>query len=224
MITIYHLGVSQSDRVVWLMEELGLPYELQWFDRGANGLAQADYRALHPVATAPTIRDGDLVLCDSLPIVEYLINRHGDGRFGVRPDKPNYADYLYWMAFGGSFQGNIFLKRTAAGLAAATDHEEAKRIAGFAQDRENRYLAHLEQRLGEQPWLAGPDFTACEIMNAFNFTTWKRFGGPVTDHLPNISAWIARFEQRPAYREAMAIAGPGATKPPGARLVRRAPM
>ena len=92
MITIYHLGVSQSDRIVWLMEELGLPYQLEWFDRAESGLAPLEYKALHPVATAPVIRDGDLVLCESQAIVEYIINRHGNGRFGVDKDQPNYPD------------------------------------------------------------------------------------------------------------------------------------
>ena len=66
MITIYHLGVSQSDRIVWLMEELGLPYKLEWYDRMESKFAPPDYKALHPAATAPTIRDGDTVLCESV--------------------------------------------------------------------------------------------------------------------------------------------------------------
>ena len=97
MITIYHLGVSQSDRIVWLMEELALPYQLEWYDRGENGLAPAEYLALHPAATAPVIRDGDLVLCESAAIVEYISQRYGEGKLSVASDQPNFPDYLYWM-------------------------------------------------------------------------------------------------------------------------------
>src|ERR1700744_4508242 len=86
MITIYHLGVSQSDRVVWLMEELGLPYQLKWFDRDQDRLAPPEYVALHPAAMAPVIKDGDLVLAESVAIVQYIAHRHGGGRLTVPPD------------------------------------------------------------------------------------------------------------------------------------------
>ena len=72
MLTIYHLGVSQSDRIVWLMEELGLPYELEWFDRGPDGLAPPEYLALHPCGTAPVVKDGDQTLTESAVILEYI--------------------------------------------------------------------------------------------------------------------------------------------------------
>src|SRR6185436_16999799 len=77
MITIHHLGVSQSDRVVWLMEELGLPYHLKWYKRGPDLLAPPEFLALHPAATAPIIEDGDMLLAESGAIVEYICHRHG---------------------------------------------------------------------------------------------------------------------------------------------------
>src|ERR1700742_705359 len=104
MITIYHLGVSQSDRVVWLMEELGLPYRLEGFDRGADMLAPPEYVALHPAAMAPVIKDGNLVLAESVAIVQYIANRHGGGRLTVPPDSESYPDYLYWLQFNNNAQ------------------------------------------------------------------------------------------------------------------------
>jgi len=86
MITIHHLGVSQSDRIVWLMEELGLPYELKWYRRGPDRLAPSDFLALHPAATAPIIQDGDTVLAESGAIVEYICHRYAGGRLTVGPD------------------------------------------------------------------------------------------------------------------------------------------
>ena len=76
MITLYHLGLSQSDRIVWLMEELGLPYKLEWFDRGADWLAPPEYVALHPAAMAPVIKDGNRVLAESTAIVQYIAHKH----------------------------------------------------------------------------------------------------------------------------------------------------
>ena len=87
MITIYHLGNSQSDRIIWLMEELDLPYQLEWFDRmPVTRFAPPEYKALHPVATAPTIRDGDTVICDSAAIIYYILGRYANGRLSVPVD------------------------------------------------------------------------------------------------------------------------------------------
>lgn len=211
MITIYHLGVSQSDRIIWLMEELGLPYKLEWFDRAESGLAPSEYKALHPVATAPVIRDGDTVLCESHAIIEYIINRYGNGRFGVDKDQANYAEYLYWMSFRDSFQANLMLRMFLRN--ASPDDLAVQRADGFSKDREDRMFNHLEQRLGESDYLAGPEFTAADLINFFAFTTLPIFGGPTVDHLPNISAYVKRVSQRPAYIKAMAIAGPQAKRP-----------
>ena len=100
MITVHHLGVSQSERIVWLCEELGLPYKLQRYDRDpTTRFALANYKALHPMGIAPVITDGALVLAESGAIVEYLIGRHGGGRLAVRADQANFTDYLYWFHF-----------------------------------------------------------------------------------------------------------------------------
>lgn len=211
MITIYHLGMSQSDRIVWLMEELELPYQLEWYDRDEEGLAPESYRALHPAGTAPIVRDGDVVLCESAAIVEYIIHRHGGGRLGVAPEQENYPDYLYWMNFNTSFQATFFvdLALKHAGVEAAADNLVAKALAR----RQSAYLKFLEDRLGEVDYLAGPDFTAADIMVAFNVTTLPAFGIPGIANLPNVQAYIARLGERPAYARAMAIAGPQARRP-----------
>jgi glutathione S-transferase len=209
MITIYHLGVSQSDRIVWLMEELGLPYGLEWFDRMENMLAPAEYLALHPVATAPTIRDGDLVLCESVAIIEYIINRYGNGRFGVAPNQPNYPDYLYWMQFGNSLMAAISNVMIGKAAGAADDNIFIRSSKG----RIDRYHNHIEQRLGDVPYLAGAEFTAADIQTLFVLNTMPVFGGPTIDHLPNTVAYVEKISQRPAYQKAMALVGPTAKRP-----------
>ena len=210
MLTIYHLGVSQSDRIVWLMEELGLPYRLEWYDRGEDGLAPKEYLALHPAATAPVIRDGDRVLAESAVIVEYISHRYGNGKLSLTPDRPEYPEYLYWMHFNNNIQGLFF---TRLALDARDDGPEARRVRGFVERRESGYYRTLDQRLGESPYLAGPAFSCADIMVTFNLTTLPLFGGRRVDDLPNVVAYVERIARRPAYVKAMAIAGPAAVRP-----------
>lgn len=208
MITIHHLGVSQSDRIVWLMEELGLPYELLWYDRGADGLMPPEYLALHPAATAPVVEDGDLVLAESAAICEYVSQRHGKGRLSVAPDRPNYFDYLYFMHFNNNVQGMFFAK-----LAAGAAKNDGGVVAGLLKRREDGYYRYLDQQLGKHEFVAGPDFTCADVMVTFNLTSLSRFGGRTIDDLPNVLSYVERITKRPAYVEAMQIAGPTATKP-----------
>ena len=210
MITIHHLGISQSDRVVWLAEELGLPYELKWYDRGPDRLAPAEYLALHPAATAPVIEDNGRVIAESGAIVEYLCHKYGGGRFTVAPQEDNYPDYLYWMHFNNNILSLFFAKNV---LKAGAHGEEADRYASLLERREEGYYGYLDQRLGEVPYLAGPDFTCADIMTVFHLTELPLFGGRTIDDLPNVVAYVKRIEARPAYQKAMAIAGPSAQRP-----------
>lgn len=206
MITIYHLGVSQSDRVVWLMEELGLPYNLVWFDRGADGLMPPEYRALHPAATAPVIQDGDQVIAESGAILEYVSHRYADGKLSVPPAAPNYHTYLYWMHFNNNIQG-LFFATIAMG------DEGTERGKAFVQRRADAYFDYMNQHLGENDYLAGPEFTLADIMVTFNLTSLPLFGGRTVDAYENIKAYVDRITSRPAYVKAMKIAGPSATRP-----------
>ena len=210
MITIHHLGVSQSDRIVWLMEELGLPYKLKWYRRGPDRLAPSDFLALHPAATAPIIQDGDTVLAESGAIVEYICHRYAGGRLTVGPDQPNYADYLYWMYFNNNVLGLFFAKNA---LRANAHGPEAERIRRLIERRQEGYYRYLEQRLGTAPYLAGTEFSCADIMVMFNLTSLPLFGGRQIDDLPNVVAYVQRLGARPAYKKAMAIAGPAAPPP-----------
>ena len=208
MITIYHLGVSQSDRIVWLMEELGLPYELEWFDRNEEGIAPDEYMALHPAATAPIIKDDDLVLPESAAIVEYISHKYAGGKLTVPPSSDNYVHYLYWMQFNNNLTAVVFAKAAAG---ENTDPDDM--IMKVALRREAGYFAFLEQRLGEADYLAGDEFTCADIMTIFSLTTMAAHLGKTFEDQPNISAYIERITQRPAYQKAMSIAGVDAQKP-----------
>jgi glutathione S-transferase len=206
MLIIHHLGVSQSDRVVWLMEELGLPYQLRWYNRGADGLMPPEYAKLHPASTAPVVEDDGRVLSESAAILEYVCHKHAGGRLTVSPSQSNYYDYVYWMHFNNNVQGLFFAKLAATGR---TD-PDAARVNGFIKRREDGYFKYLDQRLGQVPYLAGPEFTCADIMVTFNLTELSLFGGRKVDDLPNAQSYVKRITARPAYQRAMEIAGPGA--------------
>ncbi len=212
MITIHHLGVSQSDRIVWLMEELNLPYELKWYDRGADFLAPPEYRALHPMGTAPIIVDGDLVMAESTAIVEYISQRHGGGCLSVKADDANYPHYLLWMQFNNNLQSALFIKLAfqTTGTVPAPDNL----MMTTTQRREDGIYRALEQRLGESDYLGGPNFSCADIMSIFNLTSLGMLGArAIDDSLPNTKAYVERVTARPAYIKAMSIAGPAASKP-----------
>lgn len=211
MIVIHHLGVSQSDRVVWLMEELGLPYELKWYHRMPNRLAPPEFLALHPTATAPVIQDGDKTLTESAVILEYICHRYAGGRFTVGPQQPNYTDYLYWMHFNNNALGLFFAKRALGGR---NENEDDARFVELLDRREDRNFRYADQQLAKTPYLAGQDFTCADLMAMFVFASMPLFGGRAVDDLPNVRAYMERIGERPAYRKAMQIAGPAA-KPPG---------
>jgi glutathione S-transferase len=213
MITIHHLGVSQSDRIVWLMEELDLPYRLKWHKRTEAGLAPNEFLALHPAAMAPVIEDDDgKVLTESAVIAEYICHRYAGGKLTVGPEESNYADYLYWMHFNNNILG-LFFARSALG--AVGQDSSAERIRSVVRRREGQYFNFLNARLGVSPYLAGPDFTCADVMVMFPLTSLPRFGGRTIDDLQNVVSYVRRVEARPAYIKAMAIAGPNAT--PGDR-------
>ena len=157
MITIHHLGVSQSDRVVWLMEELDRPYELKWYNRGEDFLAPPQYRALHPVGTAPIITDGDLVMAESTAIVEYISQHYGGGCLSIGPEDPEYPHYLFWMQFNNNFQSTLFMKMGYQ--AAGGDLSAGGQITDVLQRREDGLYNYLEQRLGESEYLGAGRFT-----------------------------------------------------------------
>jgi len=210
VITIHHLGVSQSERIVWLMEELGLPYKLKWYDRKANRLAPDELLALHPTAMAPVIEDGDRVLTESAVIVEYICHRYAGGKLTVQPAQPNYYDYLYWMHFNNSTMGLRFTKSV---LAAGAAGPIADTMSELVKRREEQFYGYLNRRLGESPYLGGPEFTCADIMSVFRLTTAVLFGARRIDDLPAVIDYVRRIEARPAYRKAMSIAGPKAVAP-----------
>ncbi|WP_428309632.1 glutathione S-transferase family protein [Hydrocarboniphaga sp.] len=207
MLIIHHLGVSQSERIVWLCEELGLPYQLQHYERDAKSrLAPPEYRALHPMGIAPVINDGAVTLAESGAIIEYLLAKYGQGRLVVAPDQPNFADYLFWLHFAnGTLMPAEMSGLMAARLGLQADSPTMKGL----MSRGERGFAMVEQRLGESAYFAGAQFTAADVIMLFPLTTMRAFSRRDLAAYPNIRAYLQRIGARPAYRRAMAAGDPG---------------
>jgi len=207
MLTVHHLGVSQSERIVWLCEELEIPYALVLYERDpVTRLAPASYKALHPLMTAPIITDGEVVLAETGAVMDYIIAKHGGGRLTVSPDAANFADYLFWFHFANGSMVAAGMGDLIAGMVGASD--EAKQAVAV---RSNRAFALTEARLGEAPYFAGEAFTAADIIMVFALTTMRVFIPRDLTPYPNIRAYLQRIGARPAYQRAMAKGDPGMT-------------
>ena len=198
MLTVHHLGISQSERIVWLCEELSIPYQLVNYERDpVTRLAPAKYKALHPFGTAPVIVDGSVVLSESGAIIEYIIARHGKGRLAVRPDAPNYADYLFWFHFANA---SMMPVQFAGAIKPTLDESPRTRLS---RERCERSWQMVEARLGEVPYFAGAELTAADIIMVFVLTTMRVFVPRDISGNPNVLAYLQRIGARPAYRQAM---------------------
>jgi len=207
MLTVHHLGRSQSERIIWLCEELEIAYELKRYTRdGVTMLAPADYKALHPIGTAPVITDGDVVLAESGAGVEYIIAKYGEGRLRLSVDHPEFAQFLYWFHFAnGTLQANLGRLMILNRLKLA----DGNQILLSTRARVDRAFDLLDARTGEVEYLAGDQFTAADIMIGFSLTTMRYFQPYDLTRCPNIVRYLGRIGSRPAYQRAMEKGDPG---------------
>jgi glutathione S-transferase len=201
MLTVHHLNDSRSQRVLWLLEELELPYEIKAYQRDATTrLAPPELKAVHPLGKSPVLGDGDRVVIESGAIVDYVIRRHGGGRLQPAPDSDAYDQYQQWLHYAeGSAMLPLMLKlyvgrlgEAGAPLAPRIDSEIANHI-GF-----------VDRSLSSSPWLMGDSFSGADIQMSFVGEA-LRAGRSA---FPNIDAWVKRFQARPAYRRALERGGP----------------
>jgi glutathione S-transferase len=207
VLIVHHLGKSQSERIVWLCEELGVPYELKVYDRDpVTRLAPPDYKALHPLGAAPVIADGDVLLAESGAIVEYIAAKYGKGRLVLQPHHPDFAQFLYWFHFAnGTLQPATGRNMILGRLNLPVDNPLLAAMKG----RLDLALGHLEARLAKVDYLAGRDFTTADIMLVFTLTTMRLFYSMDLKPYPAILAYLQRIGGRPAYQQAMAKGDPG---------------
>ena len=218
MIIVHHLNNSRSQRVLWLLEELGLQYEIKRYERDpVTMLAPASLREVHPLGKSPVISDGALVLAESGAIIEYLVERHGGGRLAPPPGTPERLRYTYWLHYAeGSAMPLLLLKlifdRIPKGPMPFFVRPIARGIAGrvkssFIEPQIARHLDYLEAEIGKNAWFAGDEFTAADIQMSFPLEAAATRAG-LDARRPKLLDFLARIHARPAYRRALERGGP----------------
>ena len=215
MITVHHLNNSRSQRVLWLLEELELPYEIVKYERDPKTmLAPAALRAVHPLGKSPVITDGDATLAESGAILEYLVETYGKGAVAPAPGTPAYRLYRYFLHYAeGSLMPILLLKLVFNKV--KTDapflvRPIARTIAGtvssrFIDPNLSTHLTFLADHLGKHTWFAGDAFTAADVQMSYPVEgAVARAGGGIS---PKLTEWLARIQARPAYRKAIERGG-----------------
>lgn len=200
-ITIYHLEGRRSERIVWLMEELGFPYELK-FKRGDLAGSMAMIRAFSPVVPmAPTVKYGDQVLVESGAIIELILQRHAPGRLAPALQSRDYPAYLKWMHYAeGSLAAHLFsdyrawLSNPPKARSPLVDSEAA--------------VQYADEFLADHPWFGGPEFSGADIMMMFPLNVATVLNLVDAAQFPRVAEWKTRIEARPAYQRMLAKARP----------------
>jgi glutathione S-transferase len=217
MIIVHHLNNSRSQRILWLLEELGLEYEIKKYQRDPKTmLAPPELRAVHPLGKSPVIQDGDTIVAESGAIIEYLVGRYGDGRLAPAPGTPERLRYTYFLHYAeGSAMPPLLLKlvfdRVESTPAPFFVRPIARAIAkkvkdSFVLPQIRQHLAFLEGELASRAWLAGDDFSAADIQASFPLEAAAARGG-LDAQYPKLSAFLERIHARPAYRRALERGG-----------------
>jgi glutathione S-transferase len=218
MLIVHHLNNSRSQRVLWLLEELGVPYEIRRYERDKKTmLAPPELRAIHPLGKSPVVEDDGLVIAESGAIIEYLIERYGSGRLAPMTGTTERLRYTYWLHYAeGSAMPPLLLKLIASRIANAPMPLFAKPIArkiagslqaGFVDPQLKLHLSYIDETLATTGWFAGDTFSAADIQMSFPLEAANARGGHQGAY-PHIAAFLERIHQRPAYRRALERGGP----------------
>jgi len=224
MITVHHLEDSRSQRVLWLLEELGLDYQVKRYERDRKtSLAPPELKAVHPLGKSPVITDDDLVVAETGAIIEYVLDKYGKGRLAPPVGSPERLRYTYWMhAAEGTVMPLLVMALIFGRIETDTPwflRPIAKVISSqvrsaYLGPNLEANLANIEAELGRGTWFAGDEFTAADVQMSFPLeaaATRIEMGSKY----PKIEAFLARIHQRPAYKTALAKGGPYAYGPKG---------
>ncbi len=218
MITVHHLNNSRSQRVLWLLEELELPYEIVRYQRDAKTmLAPPELRQVHPLGKSPVISDGTSTVAESGAIVEYLVERHGHGRLRPAPGSDEALRYRYWMHFAeGTAMPPLLMKLVFERMKTAPmpffARPIARGIAGKAltmmvEPNLKRHLDFMEAELGRSAWFAGDEFSAADVQMSFPVEASAQRAG-LDASRPKLWDFLKRIQARPAYQRALQRGGP----------------
>ena len=203
MITVHHLENSRSQRILWMLEELGLPYEVRRYERNKKTmLAPPELKAIHPLGKSPVIDDDGLVVAETGAIVEYLVDK-ADGRLGAPPHREDALRYRFWLHYAeGSLMPPLFVKLVLT------------RVPIFGKAAQKRiqpmidvHLDYIESELSQRPWFAGDQLTAADVMMSFPLEAARSRAG-LDASRPATIAWLDKIHARPAYQAALAKGGP----------------
>jgi len=203
VLTIHHLNNSRSQRILWLFEELGLDYQIVFYQRDAvTNLAPPELKAVHPLGKSPVITDGDITIAESGAIVDYVIETYGQGRLQPAKGTPAHVKYNEWLHYAeGSAMLPLMLNLYTMRLGDAAEPLKP-RIAGEIENN----LSYLASSLGDKAYLMGADLTGADIQNSFVVEVAKNFGALAK--YDNLTAYVARLHARPAYKAALDKGGP----------------
>jgi glutathione S-transferase len=217
MIVVHHLNNSRSQRVLWLLEELGVEYEIKRYQRDPKTmLAPPELRQIHPLGKSPVITDGDLTIAESGAIIEYLVERYGNGRLIPPAGSPERLRYTYWLHYAeGSAMPPLLLKLVFQKMETAPMPFFVKPIARkltgtvqsiFINPQLKLHIGYMEDELGKYPWFAGNDFTAADIQMSFPVEAAARRSGSETGY-PRLAAFLKTIHARPAYLRSLERGG-----------------
>lgn len=215
MLTVHHLNNSRSQRVLWLLEELGVPYEIKHYTRNSKTmLAPPELKAVHPLGKSPVITDDGNTIAETGAIIEYILERHGNGRLLPAPGTPERLRYTYWLHYAeGSIMPLLVMKLifgrivpSSPALIRPIAKGIVKGVNGmFLGPNLKLHLDYIENELGRSGWFAGNEFSAADVQMSFPLEAANaRAGGEVR---PNIAAFLQRIHARPAYQRALQKGG-----------------
>ncbi|AKG24882.1 glutathione S-transferase family protein [Calothrix sp. 336/3] len=204
MIVVHHLNNSRSQRVLWLLEELGIEYELKYYERDPKTmLAPASLRQVHPLGKSPVITDADLTIAESGAIVEYLVNTYGNGRLIPAPSIPEHLRYTYWLHYAeGSAMPPLLLKLIFENFGIG----DSDAMSAFIAPQIQLHFDYIESELSNNTWFVSEEFTAADIQMSFPLEMLATNATEV-DNRPKIKGFLERIHARPAYKRALERGG-----------------
>ena len=204
MITVHHLNNSRSQRVLWLLEELGIEYEIKFYERDPKTMmAPASLRQIHPLGKSPVITDGDVTIAESGAIIEYLVNRYGNGRLVPASHTPEHLRYTYWLHYAEGSAMPLLVMRLVLDNFGAGDSSV---VSGFVAPQIKLHFDYIESELRKNTWFTGEEFTAADIQMSFPLEVVAMQKEEVESR-PKLKEFVDRIQTRPAYKRALERGG-----------------
>ncbi|MCC5657764.1 glutathione S-transferase [Nostoc sp. XA010] len=204
MIVVHHLNNSRSQRVLWLLEELDIEYEIKFYERDAKTmLAPESLRQVHPLGKSPVITDADVTVAESGAIVEYLVNRYGNGRLVPASHTPEHLRYTYWLHYAeGSAMPPLVMRVVLNNFGEG----DSSVVRGFVAPQIKLHFDYIESELRKSTWFVGEEFTAADIQMSFPLELVAMLPEEVESR-PKLKEFIDRIHGRPAYKQALERGG-----------------